>query len=516
MSKILAIYDIRGIQNYIFRTNKLKEIMGVSSLPEEIFKKGLDFLSKKFKFSICYEDSENDNKEYDLEIIDTKGGNSIVLYKNEELYKMISKNLAIYVFDKSYSLSVAYAGIEINDNDNFSQKYDELKNKLGDIKVKMPIPMRIGAFPIVMTDLVTGFPVTEFNYIDGRKEFLSEESKIKRNYRKNKKKENPLLEFIELDDMVFEKGIDSHIAIIHIDGNNMGSRINDIIKSNSQNYKTAKKAMKNIIVRDCFKETCEFVIEELKKWKNSDLCKIPDKEKKTLIYEIIQAGDDITFICNAMIALPLCEMFLKNVSKKYIYKNSKDENHKISSCAGISIINSHFPFSDGYKVSEKCCQQAKKRAKQNIDSKNGFIGNWIDFEICGHISAENSDNYRKKHYLCKDNSYLLMRPYNIECDNKCIEKYKYSLFKERISECQKLKRSWAKNYRDAYYKGQYSAEFLHNRAMSRNNNIKGDIYDECKTAIYYDALEIMDYFINIDINEDGSINIHKEAEVNDK
>ena len=39
----LAMYDVRGIQNYIFRTNKLKEIIGASSIVENIIQDALSY-----------------------------------------------------------------------------------------------------------------------------------------------------------------------------------------------------------------------------------------------------------------------------------------------------------------------------------------------------------------------------------------------------------------------------------------------------------------------------------------
>ena len=36
-SKVLVMYDVRGIQNYIFRTTKLKDAIGASVLVENIF-----------------------------------------------------------------------------------------------------------------------------------------------------------------------------------------------------------------------------------------------------------------------------------------------------------------------------------------------------------------------------------------------------------------------------------------------------------------------------------------------
>ena len=35
----LYMYDVRGIQDYVFRTNKMKEIIGASLLVEDLIKK---------------------------------------------------------------------------------------------------------------------------------------------------------------------------------------------------------------------------------------------------------------------------------------------------------------------------------------------------------------------------------------------------------------------------------------------------------------------------------------------
>ena len=48
---VLAIYDIRGIQNYIFRTNRVKEIIGASNIVQDLFetilKESVDSVLKK-------------------------------------------------------------------------------------------------------------------------------------------------------------------------------------------------------------------------------------------------------------------------------------------------------------------------------------------------------------------------------------------------------------------------------------------------------------------------------------
>lgn len=43
----IAMYDVRGIQGYIYRTNKLKEIIAASLLVKNIFEESLKWAVEK-------------------------------------------------------------------------------------------------------------------------------------------------------------------------------------------------------------------------------------------------------------------------------------------------------------------------------------------------------------------------------------------------------------------------------------------------------------------------------------
>lgn len=44
--KVLAMYDVRGIQNYIFKSNLAKEIIGASAIVDSIIINGLEEYKK--------------------------------------------------------------------------------------------------------------------------------------------------------------------------------------------------------------------------------------------------------------------------------------------------------------------------------------------------------------------------------------------------------------------------------------------------------------------------------------
>lgn len=92
--------------------------------------------------------------------------------------------------------------------------------------------------------------------------------------------------------------------------------------------------------------------------------------------------DDITFVCNGKLAVPAVKYFLENIGEEKDY----------SACGGIAFFNSHFPFSDAYQVAEACCENAKKRAKEEENrGAESRIGNFMDFQVCTNVRAANLD-----------------------------------------------------------------------------------------------------------------------------
>ena len=57
--EVIAIYDVRGIQDYIFRTNVLKEIIGASSIVDKLILK---------EFENAVKDKYNDPSKYVIDV----------------------------------------------------------------------------------------------------------------------------------------------------------------------------------------------------------------------------------------------------------------------------------------------------------------------------------------------------------------------------------------------------------------------------------------------------------------
>ena len=103
-------------------------------------------------------------------------------------------------------------------------------------------------------------------------------------------------------------------AVVHIDGNNMATRIMEITR-NLKNYKDAIDTMRNVSynINNSYKK----VFEDLSIKCNNTL--------KQSIMKVVIAGDDVTYICTGKIALSSVEYFTKEINiwngKQYIFSS---------------------------------------------------------------------------------------------------------------------------------------------------------------------------------------------------
>lgn len=494
-NQVLAMYDVRGIQNYIYKTNKIKEIIGASLIVENIITEGLkDYSKKNVKALIDWEDNSaspwdamEKDSELKFQVLFIGGGNAYVLFRNEEECIGANKYLSKYVLEKTYSLQLAVAFVE--KTESYKDDYQKLNQKLSAIKMRMNDSKPLGLQPFMASDSLTGFPLAKgYNGVE-KKEYICTER-----YLKLKASEGKLENEKILDKMISGKGDKSTLAVVHIDGNNMGKRIKNIMQDR-YTYEDAIPAMREISlnVRNTFEKSYKIAEDKITELMG----------KHGYSRKIILAGDDITFVCNASTAIRATEVFIKECMKADMFKDSslsEEDNHKIygfSACAGIAFFNSHFPFSDAYKVAEECCDEgAKKCAKDESrieeigDVKR--IGSFIDYQICTHIKAADIESYREKNYVI-DGENVLFRPYYImeqndsQLDNNNKEKDIKNLW-DNLKVFQNDKdRSRSKMLRNAISVGKSEKEKT--KTFLESRKVKLPETDELS---WYDALEIMD------------------------
>lgn len=484
--EVLAMYDVRGIQNYIFKSNAAKEIVGASALVEKIIIQGIKeyIRSPKEKEKRYYlTDWKRDDPEaflkdssVQMQIMFVGGGNAYVLFRKGSVCQEVNRFLARYILDRTYSLNLAVASVL--KTDSYSDDYEAINEEMRRVKASMPLSMPVGAMPFMEADSITGYPLT---FMESG-EHISTEAKLKRDAFPKQEDEKIF------DRMVTEKGDSSTLAVFHIDGNSMGNRIKNRMQR-INTYGEAIRAMRELSVN--ISQTFRDTVDKMRAYMDS-LTPLVRKDTRHKLYrEIIVAGDDITFVCNAKIAIPAVEYFLKHIG----------DSGEFSACGGIAFFNSHFPFSDAYQVAEACCENAKKKAKKAEnkikDDNVERIGNFLDFQICTNINAAKLETYRDRHYLI-DGKLCIARPYYVPSVhdtkmNRKNERYDIEQLMTWMRYFHEMPRSKAKELRNAIPMGKNEIEKEISFLKSRGYR-KFEVSEE-QYGIWYDALEIMDWYI---------------------
>ena len=170
--EVLAMYDVRGIQNYIFKSNAAKEIIGASALIDGIIVKGLQkYLSEKVKdeerkyYMTDWKQDEVEKFQQDqkiqMQVMFVGGGNAYVLYRKGAICQRVNRFLAKYILDTTYSLNLAVAVVE--KSNSYADDYQNINLEMQRIKAEMSLAQPMGALPFMAVDSITGYPISVYD-----------------------------------------------------------------------------------------------------------------------------------------------------------------------------------------------------------------------------------------------------------------------------------------------------------------------------------------------------------------
>ena len=155
--EVLAMYDVRGIQAYIFKSNKAKEIIGASVIVANIITDGLqNYISKlpadeQKKYLTDWKNDNPteflDNTDVAMQVMFVGGGNAYVLFRTGKICSQVNRFLAKYVMEKTYSLNLAVAVVE--KTVSYADDYVAINQGMRKIKAYMPLTQPVGALPFI-------------------------------------------------------------------------------------------------------------------------------------------------------------------------------------------------------------------------------------------------------------------------------------------------------------------------------------------------------------------------------
>jgi len=401
------LFDTMSIQQYVFGSNKLRDNLGASYIVEHIYKYLID-------------KSNANPKELDIGYIG--GGNALFFTISDDKAKAIVKEYTSWLLYTYPGVSVAVAI-----NANFSKTDSDYKEKLKNLFLELNankgkyIPINtIASHGLTATCQFSSLSVEvikkyDNNDFDQMSSFTASKRRIEdeaRNEEKSLLDNDTLLEYKfpdKLDDLGQRKGEDSHIAVVHIDGNGFGNIFREL-NSAGETILLSNQVKK--AVREAF-------IYSLNKF-------ILAKENNKYLFEgysylgtvlpirpIILGGDDITFVCHGKFGIWFAEKFMEKFKSNFI---DKEQTIPFSSCAGVAIVKTKYPFYRAYQLAEELCNSAKSKRKKYMDENNlKEGGNWIDFQLAYSGLGNTLEEIRKLQYTdIKGENPLYDRPYSLD------------------------------------------------------------------------------------------------------
>lgn len=407
MGRYLYGASIQGIQNYIFQTSELKDIIGASELVNEIC----------HKFKTMYgKDSKHKGK-----MIVHAAGNIKCIFDDEDACRDAVRNFSRFAMEMAPGITISQAVVKIKDDSEYAKKAEELEQRLH-AQRNHPVKSLTTGLMAMERSRKTGLPATKVEetkknvkYI----EYLDEGTAAKRDV--VKKEEVNLSDLTE--DLYYKltgeripsscrpydiskmTGHNDWIAVIHADGNGLG----EVVAELSGDYRSFKKFSENLDEATIAAAQAAYAAT-----KEEDEKKDGNKDKKwtTLpIRPIVIGGDDLTVICRGDLAVKFVKKYLEAFERET--KARKEIGRELTACAGIAFIKSSYPFYYGYDLAEALCREAKKDAKSDEVKKvnNGHVASCLMFHKVQSSFVEDYAEIKRKELTTADGGSLCFGPY---------------------------------------------------------------------------------------------------------
>ncbi len=357
MSKYLYGASVQGIQDFIFKTNQLQEIVGASEIVKSLEREFIDF--------------ENIAED---KILLNAAGNIKAIFEDRSSLERVVMEFPKLIMQKACGITISQAVVKMSGEKQTTEEILELEKRLKIQRNKPSIPLDLS---IGIMELAPKTARALFE-IDKNGNRLDKASSLKRKVNEEFYKKNPRnREFVDISDFSNGKG---KIAVIHADGNGLGQLIPNLKMPLNE---FSKKL--DIATRKAFDEARDDTMD---------------------IREVVLGGDDLTVICNANNALAFTKNFLAN------FENETKElgNGGLTACAGIAYCNEKYPFHYAVSLAEALCVATKKHAKKLIENTNNPAPSSLMFH---NIQSSNFQSWEK---FIADELTIINDQETIRCD----------------------------------------------------------------------------------------------------
>ena len=315
-------FSATKLQDFIFKTNVLQEIIGASEIIKDIDDLGKDLQDFFRKNGI----SLNKNPE----IILTSAGNLRAIFDDEADLQKVVLHLPKLIAKHSYGLGIAQAVVKYEGD--YASATSALESKLKIARNKLDFPLDF-SHCILKHNPKTALPQSPNTQSDDKYRKIDKSTFQKLQAFDNKSNPDSINELAKL------KNAKNKIALIYADGNALGNIVRTLSKDEMKSFSTAL----DNATKEAFAKSHT---------------QIKDKYGDIKIREVICGGDDLVVVCNADIALDFAKAFLAHFENLTLHKGKN-----LTACAGIAFFNHKYPIHYALKLAKDLCKEAKSHSK---------------------------------------------------------------------------------------------------------------------------------------------------------
>lgn len=339
MSQYLYTYAARGIQDYVLRGDKLKEMVGASELIEDLSTTGLNQTLEALRLPHT--------------IVSQAAGAARILFNSKEDASTLALVWPMIVCQKAPGLQVVQAIVEADTNIFAAVANAEMQMAVERSIVYADLPAA-GAFARRCPR--TGKPAVAF----ADKEPIDAEARAKRQCPSRERivrilDPNETLRWP--DDFSQIAGRDNaYVAIVHADGNAFGRMF----------IRLQHASQKVPISTDVYAALCRRITEITQSAARKAVEQTCLSASHWPGRVLILAGDDLTAVVRADLSIDFARVFLcefSKISREHLAQLNNNKTYplpeELSASAGITFIKKSYPFIQAYHLAESLCKFAK-------------------------------------------------------------------------------------------------------------------------------------------------------------
>lgn len=482
IERFLTILEVSQKQNYIFASNKLKDNITNSAVISWVM--SAEYFVQTVKDSSIFNIAEN--------YVYSGGGHTVLEFPTKEHAVEFTRKITGAVRKEYPGIEVFAATVLYNEDITPGQNLKKLTGRLETKKAERKAAFHQGSFGIEKIDTSTLRPLRAGEKAGEVFKNEMPEAEEKTDASMSPEAYRRVYKFEELGG---SKNESNFIAVVHIDGNAMGKRVEQFAEKYQSedwdSYKTKLRAFSQAI-DDQFKEAYRNMVATVEKnLTEGRLAELNIMDNAFPIRRIITAGDDICFVTEGRIGLECAAIFLKNLTSKV----NPIDGEGYSACAGVAIVHQKYPFYKAYELAEMLCSNAKKYgASLSLDGSGKEISA-IDWHLeFGEI--KDTLELIRKQYVTGDGRQLVQSPYLVNAPESTIEAHaekKYEAFRQLVEEMSDenfYARSNMKELRNVLKQGKTATEyFLRFHSMNELSD---------KQELLFDAIEVIDTYLKIE------------------